>query len=298
MLRCHQLTKRFADLVAVDGLDLTVEPGETFGLLGPNGAGKSTTIRMALGVTAPDAGTVEIVGHGAPTEPRTRRAIGYAPQELALYEELTARENLRFFGQLQGLTGSRLRERVTWGLEFAALQDRASDRVDTFSGGMKRRLNLACAALHDPELLLLDEPTVGVDPQSRNHLFDTVEQLAAAGKTIVYTTHYMAEAERLCRRVAIVDHGRVLACDTVSNLIAEHGGSAVVEAELTGEPSAAARELGAIDDHGTLRFETADASAAVDRLTRAGVEYRALHVRRPDLESVFLELTGRSLRDA
>ncbi|MCR9247964.1 MAG: ABC transporter ATP-binding protein [bacterium] len=298
MLRCRGLEKRFGDLTAVAGLDLDVEPGETFGLLGPNGAGKSTTIGMALGVTTPDAGTVEIADRGSPTDPSVRRGIGFAPQELALYEELTALENLRFFGQLHGLHGRRLGERVDWALEFAALTDRKSDRVDTYSGGMKRRLNLACAALHDPELMLLDEPTVGVDPQSRNHLFETVERLAEAGKTIVYTTHYMEEAERLCRRVAIVDHGRVLACDTVASLIASHGGRSVVEAELSGPPTGAARQLGTILEDGSLRFEADDASTAVADLAAAGVEYRALHVRRPDLESVFLELTGRRLRDA
>jgi len=161
---------------------------------------------------------------------------------------------------------------------------------------MKRRLNLACAAIHDPELLLLDEPTVGVDPQSRNHLFLTVEQLAAEGKTIVYTTHYMEEAERLCRRVAVIDKGRVLACDTVATLIGSHGGRSVVEAELEGAASTAAESIGAVHD-GVLRFEADDASAAVGRLASANISYRALHVRRPDLESVFLELTGRSLRD-
>ncbi|MCA8951816.1 MAG: ABC transporter ATP-binding protein [Planctomycetes bacterium] len=297
MLRCRGLEKRFGNVIAVAGLDLAVEPGETFGLLGPNGAGKSTTIRMALGITRPDAGEVEIVGHGAPTDPAVRRVIGYAPQELALYDELTPVENLRFFGRLQGLTGRRLAERIEWALAFAALEDRRRDRVATFSGGMKRRLNLACAAIHDPELLLLDEPTVGVDPQSRNHLFETVERLAAAGKTIIYTTHYMEEAERLCRRVAIIDRGRVLACDSVAALIGVHGGRSVVETELAGTAGELAAAIGSVAD-GVLRFEADDAGAAVQRLAAAGVSYRALHVRRPDLEAVFLELTGRRLRDA
>ena len=297
MLTCRALCKRYGDLVAVDGLDLRVEAGETFGLLGPNGAGKSTTIRLALGVLTPDAGEVTIEGHGSPTDPQVRRHVGYAPQELALYEELTATENLRFFGKLQGLAGGRLRERIAWGLAFAALEDRQRARVSTFSGGMKRRLNLACAAIHDPDLLLLDEPTVGVDPQSRNHLFATVEQLAAAGKTIVYTTHYMEEAERLCRRVAIVDHGKVLAQGAVAELIRQHGGRSVVEAELDGDSAAAAAKLGTVRD-GVLRMEAADAGAVLTSLRDAGVTYRSLHVRRPDLEVVFLELTGRRLRDA
>jgi ABC-2 type transport system ATP-binding protein len=297
MLTCRGLKKRFGDLIAVDGLDLAITPGETFGLLGPNGAGKSTTIRMALGVETPDAGSVEITGHGSPTDPEVRRCLGYAPQELAIYDEMTPIENLRFFAELQGLRGARLKERIEWALEFVALTDRRKDRVAGFSGGMKRRLNLACAAVHDPDLLLLDEPTVGVDPQSRNHLFETVEQLAKAGKTIVYTTHYMEEAQRLCSRVAIIDKGKVLACDRTDSLIAAHGGRSVVEAELDEPPSEAAKALGTIRD-GVLRFEASDAGDAVTRLQGAKVNYRALHVRRPDLESVFLELTGRRLRDA
>jgi len=297
MLQCRGLRKRYGDLTAVDGLDLEIRRGETFGLLGPNGAGKSTIIRIALGVVAPDAGTVEIAGHGAPTDPRVRACIGYAPQELAIYDELTAVENLRFFGQLQGLAGKQLKERVAWALHFVALEDRQKHRAGTFSGGMKRRLNLACATVHDPDLLLLDEPTVGVDPQSRNHLFETVEQLAAAGKTIVYTTHYMEEAQRLCDRVAIIDKGRLLACDSVELLLRAHGGRSVVEAELDSAPAEAAKALGPVRD-GVLRFEAHDASEAVERLRGAAVTYNTLHVRRPDLESVFLELTGRRLRDA
>ncbi len=297
MLTLRSLAKRYGKVVAIDDLDLEVEDGETFGLLGPNGAGKSTTIRCALGVTTPDAGMIDIAGRGAPTDPAVRARIGYAPQELAIYDEMTASENLRFFARLQGLRGARLRERVAWALAFAALDDRKHDRVAGYSGGMKRRLNLACAVVHDPDLLLLDEPTVGVDPQSRNHLFDTVERLAGEGKTIVYTTHYMEEAQRLCDRVAIIDHGRVLACDGVDALIAAHGGRAVVEAELDGEPEDAARLPGPVRD-GVLRFESRDAADALDRLRAAGVPFRTLHVKQPDLESVFLDLTGRSLRDA
>jgi len=297
MLKCSDLHKRYGDVTAVAALDLEVAAGENFGLLGPNGAGKSTTIRMALGITTPDAGTIDIAGKGPPTQKSVRARVGYAPQELALYEELTAKENLRFIGRLQGLRGRGLADRVRWALGFAALEDRAHHRVATFSGGMKRRLNLACAAIHDPELLLLDEPSVGVDPQSRNHLFETIEQLTNAGKTIVYTTHYMEEAERLCRRVAVMDKGKILACDTVSNLIARHGGRSVVEVELDGAPSEAARGLGPIRD-GVLRFEVVDAASALQQLQQAGVGYRALHVRRPDLETVFLELTGRRLRDS
>jgi ABC-2 type transport system ATP-binding protein len=297
MLSIRSLRKSYGGRLAVDGLDLEIAPGETFGLLGPNGAGKSTTIRCALGLTRPDGGEVSLRGLGDPREPRVRARIGYAPQELAVYDEMSGIENLRFFGRLHGLRGARLAERIDWALDFAALADRARDRVAGYSGGMKRRLNLACAAVHDPELLLLDEPTVGVDPQSRNHLFETVEQLAAAGKTVLYTTHYMEEAQRLCDRVAVIDHGRVLACDRVDTLLERHGGRSTVEAELE-EPPADPGRLPGRDQDRTLRFEADDARDALATLQRAGVAYRTLHVRRPDLESVFLELTGRSLRDA
>jgi len=282
MLRCRGLLKRFGDLVAVDGLDLEILTGETFGLLGPNGAGKSTTILMALGVRAPDAGTVDLAGLGAPTDPAVRAAIGFAPQELALYEELTARENLRFFGRLQGLAGKRLEERVRWALAFAALEDRSRHRVDTFSGGMKRRLNLACAAIHDPQLLLLDEPTVGVDPQSRHALLAAIERLRGEGRAILYATHYMEEAQRLCDRVAILDRGRLLALDAVEALVAAHGGPARLELRDGAG--------------GATTVETDDPLGELLRRREAGPveDFRLL---RPDLERVFLNLTGRELRD-
>jgi ABC-2 type transport system ATP-binding protein len=302
-LRASGLRKSFGSIVAVDGIDLEVRPGETFGLLGPNGAGKTTTLSMICGALAPDAGTVDIGGAGAPTEPQVRRLLGVAPQSLALYADLTARENLAFFGGMYGLRGQALAARVTAGLTLAGLERRADERIVGFSGGMKRRLNLACALLHEPPLVLLDEPTAGVDPQSRNLLFERLAELRSAGRTIVYTTHAMEEAERLCDRVAIVDHGRVVALDTVDGLIERHGGAARVEVEVDGEPSSAT--LAALPfesrrfDEGrvVLEAESAQPFALIAAVASAGLGVRRLRVDRPDLETVFLRLTGRSLRD-
>jgi ABC-2 type transport system ATP-binding protein len=296
MIRIRDLRVSFGDLVAVDGVDLDVHRGETFGLLGPNGAGKTTTIHCAIGVLAADSGTVDVGGRGPPTDPAVRRRIGIAPQELALYEELTGEENLRFFGRIQGLGGSVLRERAAWALEFAGLSSRRHDRVEHYSGGMKRRLNLACALVHQPDVLLLDEPTAGVDPQSRNRLFENVDLLREEGTTIVYTTHYMEEAARLCDRVAIVDHGRLLAVDAVDTLVAAHGGRAVIEVEFGGEVPEDAALPGPVED-GWLRFESDDPISDLARLRERELPFVSMHVRRPDLETVFLHLTGKHLRD-
>ena len=219
-LRLHGVRRRYGSLVAVDGLSLEARGGEILGLLGPNGAGKTTTVGLATGLLEPDEGRVEVAGVGPPTAPEARRRLGVAPQALAVYEALTGRENLEFFASLHGLRGAARRERVHSALEFVGLADRASDRVSSYSGGMKRRLNLAVAIVHDPEIVLLDEPTVGVDPQSRGLVFENVLALRARGRAIVYTTHYMEEAERLCDRVAIVDHGRLIAEGTVASLLA------------------------------------------------------------------------------
>jgi ABC-2 type transport system ATP-binding protein len=281
VLTLTDLRKSYGATVAVDGLSLRVEPGEILGLLGPNGAGKSTTVHLALGLLTPDAGTVTIDGLGSPTDPEVRRHLGLAPQALSLYAELTGEENLRFFGRIHGLGGAALRDRVAWALGFAALEDRRHDRVGGYSGGMQRRLNLAAALLHQPRLVLLDEPTAGVDPQSRNAILERILELRRAGLTVVYTTHYMEEAERLCDRVAIVDHGRVLALDTVAGLIRAHGVEPVLVATVGGE---------------VRRIPTPDPAGALTRLV-AQARVEDFHVERPDLEQVFLKLTGRRLRD-
>lgn len=296
MIHVQNLRKSFGPTVAVDGIFFEVRKGETFGLLGPNGAGKSTTINILIGVLHPDSGAISIDQGAAPSDPEARRAIGVAPQALAIYEELTALENLKFFARLYGLHGDYLKERVAWALEFSGLEDRRRDRVKTYSGGMKRRLNMAAAMVHDPQLIFLDEPTVGVDPQSRNHIFDRIEQLQAANRTLVYTTHYMEEAARLCDRVAIMDHGKILDLDSVDALIDRHGGRSVVKAELTHAPANHALLPAPLDDL-ILRFESDRPLEVVGELSSAGVAFRTLEVARPDLETVFLTLTGRSLRD-
>ena len=281
MLALRDLHKRFGERVAVDGLTLEVRRGEILGLLGPNGAGKSTTLHMAVGLLDPDRGTVDVDGRGSPRNPEVRRLLGVAPQAIALYEALTPEENLRFFGRVQGLSGAVLADRVEWALSFAALTDRRRDRSGELSGGMKRRLNLAAALVHDPALILLDEPTVGVDPQSRNAILDRVVELRGADRAVVYTTHYMDEAARICDRVAIVDHGRMLAVGTVAELVARHGGDptlVVVEGGVE-------RRIPTVDPAGELSL-----ILAVRRVDDFRVE-------RADLEAVFLHLTGRRLRD-
>jgi ABC-2 type transport system ATP-binding protein len=219
MLKATDLRKSFGATPAVGGVCLEVKPGEIVGLLGPNGAGKSTTLSMICGLVPPDAGSVTIDGQPVGDDASAaKRRIGLVPQEISLYEDLSARGNLELFGALYGVSGALLAERSQAALELVGLADRAKAKPATFSGGMKRRLNIACALVHDPDLLLFDEPTVGVDPQSRNAIFDNIEALRARGKAIVYTTHYMEEAERLCDRVVIVDHGRVVAEGTVESL--------------------------------------------------------------------------------
>ena len=297
MLEARSLKKRYGDLLAVDDVSFSIRKGEAFGLLGPNGAGKSTTIHMLAGVVAPDGGSVTIGGEPDPSRPEVRRQIGVAPQGLAIYDELSGEENLSVFARLYGLTGARLRERIDWSLEFAGLTDRRKQRAAAYSGGMKRRLNLACALVHEPALLICDEPTVGVDPQSRNHIFEGIETMRAQGTTLLYTTHYMEEAQRLCDRVAIMDHGRILAVDTVDALIEAHGGLSLVQAELTSPPAAGVEHPGTLDGT-TLRIDTDRPFELVASLGKGQLDIASLRVERPDLERVFLQLTGRSLRDA
>ena len=228
VLEGRGLRKRFGEIVAVDGVSVALESGRILGVLGPNGAGKTTTVAMLAGLTRPDAGDVLIGGRllAGDTDPAKRR-MGLVPQDLALYEELSARDNLRFFGALYGLAGEALERAMTSALELVGLAERARDRVATYSGGMKRRLNLAAGLLHDPDVVLLDEPTVGVDPQSRNAIFDNLEALKRRGKALLYTTHYMEEAERLADRIVIIDHGRVIADDTLAGLSRAHGAASL-----------------------------------------------------------------------
>jgi ABC-2 type transport system ATP-binding protein len=296
MIEVRDLRKNFGRTTAVDGVSFEIRRGETFGLLGPNGAGKSTTIGMLTGVIRPDSGTTRIDGHSSPTDAAARMALGVAPQNLSLYEELSAGENLAFFARLYRLSGAVLKQRIDWALEFAGLEDRRRERVKAYSGGMKRRLNLAVALIHDPAIIFLDEPTAGVDPQSRNHIYERIEELRLLGRTVVYTTHYMEEAQRLCDRVAIMDHGKILDLDSVPELVARYGGRSVVKAELVRPPANPAILPAALDGL-SLRFESDRPLEEVGRLSSAGVAFQTLEVAKPDLETVFLTLTGRSLRD-
>lgn len=305
MIQAKSLVKKFGSLTAVDNLSLQIAEGETIGLLGPNGAGKTTTIGMLVGLTQPDSGKVAIAASnrngkvsqptGSPADVTVRNRVGVAPQALSLYEDLTAAENLKFFGSLYNLSGSQLKERIEASLEIAGLEDRRGDRVKTFSGGMKRRLNIAVALIHEPDIVLLDEPTVGVDPQSRNHIFERIEEMKRNGMTILYTTHYMEEAQRLCDRVAIMDKGKILALDTVDQLLAKHGRRPVVTAVL--HPQSPREGLPAEPENDTVRFESDDPIADVTKLTQSGMRFQSLQIANSDLESVFLQLTGRNLRD-
>ena len=303
MIAAKNLKKRYGDVVALDGVSFEVTKGETFGLLGPNGAGKTTAIKLLCGLLKPDDGTVSLDGKTDPTLAKVRLSLGVVPQALAIYEELSAEENLRFFGRTYGLSGRKLKERISDCLNIAGLEQRGKERVSKYSGGMKRRLNMVCSLLHEPTLLLLDEPTVGVDPQSRNLIFDTIEAMKEHDRTIIYTTHYMEEAQRLCDRVAILDHGRILDMDTVENLIARHGGPSHVEAELEEKLSDPEKITKFIEDKNvqlgekSVRFATSQPMESLATLNRSGVRFRTLKVQTADLEDVFLNLTGRRLRD-
>lgn len=309
VLVCHELRKRFGDRTAVDGVGFQIGPSETYGLLGPNGAGKTTTISMICGLLERDGGSVEV--DGRPVDIGTaeaKNAIGYVPQDLAIYPELTATENLRFFGQLYGMDGPALKQRIAEVLEIIGLDDRAGERTDQFSGGMKRRLNIGIGLLHRPKLLVLDEPTVGVDPQSRNAILSSVEELGRQGMAILYTTHYMEEAERLCDRVGIIDEGVIRAEGTRRELVSLIGQRDRVELAGSGDLRSAAEAARGVDGvqeatvhEGGLGLLVVDARKIVPAiLTAVGttdITLTSIEIIEPDLEAVFLHLTGRALRD-
>jgi ABC-2 type transport system ATP-binding protein len=297
------LVKRFGSVTAVDNISLELRPGECLGLLGPNGAGKSTLIRSIVGRVIPDAGTINVFGAPAASL-AARAALGWVPQELAVYPRLTATENLRAFGSYYGLSGTGLSVAIAWCLKWAALEDRADDLTRNLSGGMKRRLNMAAGLIHQPRLVLMDEPTAGVDPQSRNRIFEMIEALRAQGATLIYTTHYMEEAERLCDRIAIVDHGRIIALDTHQALVqASFKASSLVIARFS--IASPALSVWTTTHGGTLIDSTAefaidhptDLARLLESASAAGLQLEDLALRRPNLESVFLQLTGRELRD-
>ena len=309
VLECRDLHKRFGTTVAVEGVSLQVSAGETYGLLGPNGAGKTTTISMICGLLEADAGEVVVAGQRLTTRSvEAKAAIGYVPQELAIYPDLTARENLRFFARLYGMAAGRSRVRVAEVLDVIGLADRADDQARTYSGGMQRRLNIGIGLLHRPRLLILDEPTVGVDPQSRNAILESVEHLASEGMAVLYTTHYMEEAERLCDRIGIVDLGQVKAEGTRAELVALVGQHDRVVIEASGGLERAADAMASLPGvvaasaaDGSLALIVDDARTLLPELLRAatdaGAAVRGVDVDEPDLEAVFLHLTGKALRD-
>jgi ABC-2 type transport system ATP-binding protein len=309
VLRCAGLTRRFGERVAVDDVSFEVAAGETYGLIGPNGAGKTTTIRMVCGLLRRDGGTVQLAGRSVgPHDVESHRLVGYVPQDVALYPDLTARENLRFFGRLYHLGGRELRDRVEDVLDLVALRDRGDERVDGYSGGMKRRLNIGAALLHRPRLLVLDEPTVGVDPQSRHAILGSVHEFGAAGVAVLYTTHYMEEAERLCDRIGIIDHGRLVAQGTQRELVAFVEERDRVELSATGDLAALRDACVALSgvqsataSDGALHLLVDDGHellpAVLDAANRAGAAVKSIEIVEPDLEAVFLHLTGTALRD-
>jgi ABC-2 type transport system ATP-binding protein len=305
LLTANAVVKRFGPVTALDGVSLEIAAGEFFGLLGPNGAGKSTFMSLVAGLRPLDGGTLTVDGSGVEAgSAKARQALGLVPQNIALYGDLSAESNLQIFGQLYGLHGAALRERVDHALGAVQLADRRRDLVKAFSGGMKRRLNLAAALLHKPSLLLCDEPTVGVDPQSRNAIFDYLEELNRGGMTIIYSTHYMEEATRLCSRLGIIDHGRILALGTIDELLARLPFEEEVRFPSTGETAALARELAAHGElssvDGVSRFRPAPGyllSSFYLLTERHALPARLFTSQRPTLEALFLQLTGRVLRE-
>ena len=308
LLECRGLVKRYGARRAVDDVSFTVHRGEIYGLLGPNGAGKTTTIKMVCGLTAPDAGTIVLGGRSVGADLEAKSLVGYVPQDVALYPDLTAAENLAFLGRLYALHGRLLAERVDEALALTDLADRRDDRVESYSGGMRRRLNIAAGLLHHPQLLVLDEPTVGVDPQSRHAILERVQELGRGGMAVLYTTHYMEEAERVCDRVGIVDHGHLVAEGTRRELVARLGEKDRIDLSVVGDPDALARacrsvpgvDSAAVTD-GQVRLVATDGRrvlpAILDAANGVGLSVNSVKVVEADLEAVFLHLTGTALRE-
>jgi ABC-2 type transport system ATP-binding protein len=311
MLVVSDIKKSFDHKEVVRGVSFSVEKGESFGLLGPNGAGKSTTISMICGLLTYDAGEVTVDGISVKKRPLDiKKKIGVVPQEIALYPTMSAKENLHFWGKMYGLSGKQAKKRVDEVLEYVGLRDRAKDKIETFSGGMKRRVNIGASLMHEPELLIMDEPTVGIDPQSRNHILETVKRLNQNGMTVIYTSHYMEEVEFLCNRIGIVDQGKMIALGTKNDLVNRLAGGTVIKlsvASLKDEftaslmkvsdverviPDSENNSLDILVHHHQLAFSEIIACAMENR-----VQVLSFEVQEPNLESLFLSLTGRTLRD-
>ncbi|MFE4712033.1 ABC transporter ATP-binding protein [Paenibacillus sp. NPDC056722] len=303
------VVKRYDGKLTVDHLNVSIQEGEIFGLLGPNGAGKSTTISMLCGLLSMDGGSIEVDGISVATNPlEVKRRIGLVPQDLALYEVMTAAENVTFFGKLYGLRGKLLKERVEEALAFTGLSDRAKDKPSSFSGGMKRRLNIACAIMHRPRLIIMDEPTVGIDPQSRNHILESVKKLNQLGSTVIYTSHYMEEVAAICDRVAIMDKGHIIACGTEKELRERVAREEKIVIKASNINPGLIQELGL---HPRINRVEVREDVVEIYLPSSQGELQdilfifakhegiiaSLHVDEPNLETLFLSLTGRSLRD-
>ena len=316
IVEARNLTMKYGDFTAVNDINLAIQKGEIFGLLGPNGAGKTTTISMVTGLLKPTSGTIRVNGLNMANDTRTVKGmLGLVPQELALYPTLSARDNLNFFGKIYGLSGKGPRTRVDEMLDMVGLAERAKDPIETYSGGMKRRVNIAAGLLHKPEVLFLDEPTVGVDPQSRNAIFETIEALNRAGMTVIYTTHYMEEAQRLCHRVAIIDEGRIISLDTPATLINSLGGGILVlgledpqAGDGVGRVRTVVERVNHLDsvkstyrDDGHFKVETFRFQEALmdilEITNQMDVRITSMEKWEPNLESVFLHLTGKKLRE-
>jgi len=308
-IQVTNLHRAFGEIKAVQGVSFDVQPGEIFGLLGPNGAGKTTTISMLATLLRPDEGDAFVMGHSIRRDPMAVKSVlGVVPQEIALYEDLSARENLTFWGKMYGLRGARLRQRVNAVLGLIGLSDRANGRVGTFSGGMKRRVNIGVALLHKPQVLYMDEPTAGIDPQSRRNILDSVVSLKNQGMTVLYTTHYMEEAQELCNHIAIMDHGRVMACGTHEELVRLVGEQTRIDLTLNVEAGRVLETWQTVEgvsrvstENGQITVLAKDSNAVLPRLfeaaTRLSARITSVDIREPNLEAVFLHLTGRALRD-
>ncbi|MBS4174682.1 ABC transporter ATP-binding protein [Bacillus sp. FJAT-49736] len=309
VLEIKNLTKKFGDFIAVDNMALKIEEGEIFGFLGANGAGKSTTINMISGLLRSNDGVINILGKNAAKHSRfAKMNIGIVPQDIAIYEDLTAYENVRFFAGLYGLRGQELDERVKEALEFVGLSDKHKGYPKNFSGGMKRRLNIACAIAHRPKLIIMDEPTVGIDPQSRNYILTSVRKLNEMGSTIIYTSHYMEEVEEICTRIAIVDHGQIIAEGTKEQLKSIITNTKDIWIEVKSAKGIDPNMLQAIHGVETVQIEenlikinsdtgVNNLNKIIEQLMKDGAEIRSLEEQEPNLETVFLTLTGRNLRD-
>ncbi|MEC1291149.1 ABC transporter ATP-binding protein [Bacillus mojavensis] len=311
MLQAENIKKAYGKKTIVKGISFSLKKGESFGLLGPNGAGKSTTISMISGLVPLDGGEITVGGYviGKDTN-KAKQTIGIVPQEIALYPTLTAQENLVFWGKMYGLTHGEAKKRSAEVLEYVGLTERAKEKIETFSGGMKRRINIGAALMHKPELLIMDEPTVGIDPQSRNHILETVKQLNETGMTVIYTSHYMEEVEYLCDRIGIIDQGEMIAIGTKTDLCSRLGGDTIIQMTVSGADEgflSAVRSLAHVNEvtvsESELKIEVAAAhheKVVTSLLTEAAAHQTnllSLQVQEPNLERLFLNLTGRTLRD-